>query len=88
MKKMTMMITLLAATLAFTPASAQFVQGRQGSGNGPKDGTGYQGNGPKDGTGYGAKSGRRNGSGQCDGTGPQSTRQGNSRGGQSRGGRR
>jgi len=80
-------ITLaLAAAFAVTSASAQFVPS-QNQGYGPRDGSGHQGNGPKDGSGYGAKSGKRNGSGNpnCDQTGPKGSSRG---GGQSRGGRR
>jgi hypothetical protein len=74
----------LAAAFAMATANAQFVPSN-GRGYGPRDGSGYQGAGPKDGSGYGAKSGKRNGSGTCDQTGPKSSPQ---RGGQGRGGRR
>ena len=79
--KKTVMMTILAAMLAWTNASAQFVAGR---GYGPGNGAGYQGNGPKDGTGYGAKAGQKKGSGTCDGAGPKGTQ----RGPQGKGGRR
>ena len=71
----------LLITAAFSAAglNAQFVPR---GGNGPRDGSGYQGSGPKDGTGYGAKSGKRQGGGICDQTGPKGPRgQGKGQGG-------
>jgi hypothetical protein len=86
--KKTLIMTILAAMLAWTSASAQFVAGRNGAsgkgGYGPGSGTGYQGSRPKDGTGHGAKAGKKNGSGACDRTGPKGTQ----RGPQGKGGRR
>ncbi|MBI4891838.1 MAG: hypothetical protein HY821_14525 [Acidobacteria bacterium] len=72
---MNRIITLaIAAAFTFAGANAQFVQ-NGGRGYGPRDGSGYQGSGPRDGSGYGAKSGKRNGNGTCDGTGPKSSPQ-------------
>jgi hypothetical protein len=86
--KRTILTTILAAMFAFSGASAQFVAGSNPSngkaGYGPGNGTGNQGNGPKDGTGYGAKSGKGNGTGTCDRTGPKGAQGGT----QGRGGRR
>jgi len=69
--KKTLILSILGTMFALATASAQFVPGT--GGYGPGNGTGNRGNGPKDGTGYGAKSGQRNGSGTCDGTGPKGT---------------
>ncbi len=80
--KKTMLMTILAAMFAWSTASAQFVPGN--GGYGPGNGAGNKGNGPKDGTGYGAKSGQKNGTGTCGGTGQRGTQ----RTPQSRSGRR
>lgn len=79
----TILTAMVAALFALGSATAQFAASGKG-GYGPANGSGYQGNGPKDGTGYGAKAGKKNGTGTCDGTGPK----GAQRGTQSKGGRR
>jgi hypothetical protein len=43
---------------------------RAGKHYGPGDGTGNSGVGPRDGSGYGKKAGDCNGTGTCDGSGP------------------
>lgn len=84
----TILATMIAALFTMASANAQFVpsnNARNGRGGyGPHDGTGYQGQGPRDGAGHGAKAGKKNGMGVCDGTGPKS----NQAGRRGRGGRR
>jgi hypothetical protein len=66
--KRTLLVAMITAAFAASTLNAQFVAGN--GGYGPRDGSGYKGNGPKDGTGNGAKSGKSQGGGACDQTGP------------------